>query len=111
MTFAIERLIDTAAAQLGFDRIELRRKNLVRPQAMPYRNAVGMLYDSGRYEENMDWAMEVADWKGFAARRREAAEARQAARPRPRELRRVLDRRAERAGPHHGAARKDASTS
>ncbi len=40
---------------------------------MPYRNAVGMLYDSGRYEENMDWAMEIADWKGFAQRKREAA--------------------------------------
>ena len=39
---------------------------------MPYRNAVGMIYDSGRYEENMDWAMEIADWKGFPARRREA---------------------------------------
>ena len=49
---------------------------------MPYRNAVGMIYDSGRYEENMDWAMDIADWKGFEQRRREAAEARQAARPR-----------------------------
>jgi carbon-monoxide dehydrogenase large subunit len=39
---------------------------------MPYRNGVGMLYDSGRYEENMDWAMEIADWKGFERRRREA---------------------------------------
>src|SRR5471030_52865 len=39
---------------------------------MPYRNAVGMLYDSGRYEENMDLAMPVADWDGFKARRREA---------------------------------------
>src|SRR5262252_8014332 len=73
VTFAIERLIDTAAAELGIDRIALRRKNLIRPDAMPYRNAVGMLYDSGRYEENMDWAMDVADWKGFEARRREAA--------------------------------------
>jgi aerobic carbon-monoxide dehydrogenase large subunit len=73
VTFAIERLIDTAAAQLGIDRIELRRRNLIRPDAMPYHNAVGMTYDSGRYEENMDWAMEVADWKGFDARRREAA--------------------------------------
>jgi aerobic carbon-monoxide dehydrogenase large subunit len=72
VTFAIERLVDTAAAQLGVDRIALRRKNLVPPKAMPYRNSVGMLYDSGRYEENMDWAMEIADWKGFAARRREA---------------------------------------
>jgi aerobic carbon-monoxide dehydrogenase large subunit len=72
VTFAIERLIDTAAAQLGFDRIKLRRKNLIKPGAMPYRNAVGMNYDSGRYEENMDWAMQIADWPGFAARKREA---------------------------------------
>jgi carbon-monoxide dehydrogenase large subunit len=72
VTFAIERLIDDAARQLGFDRIKLRRKNLIKPSAMPYRNAVGMLYDSGRYEENMNRAMELADWKGFEARRREA---------------------------------------
>ena len=72
VTYAIERLVDAAAEELGIDRVKLRRKNLIRPDAMPYRNAVGMLYDSGRYEENMDWAMEVADWKGFAARRRAA---------------------------------------
>jgi aerobic carbon-monoxide dehydrogenase large subunit len=72
VTFAIERLIDNAAAELGFDRIALRRRNLIKPKAMPYRNAVGMLYDSGRYEENMKRAMELADWKGFALRRREA---------------------------------------
>ena len=71
---------------------------------MPYRNAVGMIYDSGRYEENMDWAMAIADWKGFPARRREAEAARQAARPRACELRRILDRRAARTGAHHGAA-------
>jgi aerobic carbon-monoxide dehydrogenase large subunit len=72
VTFAIERLVDEAAKQLGVDRIALRRKNLVSRKAMPYRNSVGMLYDSGHYEENMDWAMEIADWKGFPARRREA---------------------------------------
>src|SRR5499426_1693126 len=72
VTFAIERLIDNAAAELGFDRIALRRKNLIKPKAMPYRNAVGMLYDSGRYEENMLKAMELAEWKGFSRRRREA---------------------------------------
>src|ERR1700724_1647324 len=72
VTFAIERLVDTPAGRLGVDRISLRRKNLVPPKAMPYRNSVGMLYDSGRYQENMDWALEIADWKGFAARRREA---------------------------------------
>jgi len=73
VTFAIERLIDSAASQLGIDRIALRRMNLVSPDAMPYRNAVGMNYDSGRYEENMDWAMDIADWNGFDARKREAA--------------------------------------
>jgi carbon-monoxide dehydrogenase large subunit len=72
VTYAIERTIDKAAAELGFDRIALRRKNLIKPKAMPYRNAVGMLYDSGHYEENMDWAMKIADWKGFAQRKREA---------------------------------------
>src|SRR5207237_9437764 len=44
VTLAIERVIDKAAAQLGLDGIELRRKNLVRPEAMPYRNALGMSY-------------------------------------------------------------------
>jgi len=71
--FALERLIDIAARELGFDRIELRRMNLVRPEAMPYRNAVGMTYDSGTYEANMDLAMSLADWAGFAARREAAA--------------------------------------
>jgi carbon-monoxide dehydrogenase large subunit len=72
VTYAIERLIDVAAIALGIDRIKLRRRNLIKPAAMPYRNGVGMLYDSGRYEENMDWAMEIADWKGFERRRRQA---------------------------------------
>ena len=72
VNFAIERLIDTAAARLGFDRIELRRMNLVRPDQMPYANAVGATYDSGRYETQMDLAMRIADWAGFAERKREA---------------------------------------
>ncbi len=69
VTFAIERLIDIAAAQLGFDRIELRRRNLVPAAAMPYTNAVGSQYDSGEYEVNMDRAMQIADWAGFPARK------------------------------------------
>jgi carbon-monoxide dehydrogenase large subunit len=72
VTFAIERLIDHAADELGFDRIKLRRKNLISPEAMPYRNAVGMLYDSGRYAENLDKALALADWDGFPARKRAA---------------------------------------
>jgi carbon-monoxide dehydrogenase large subunit len=72
VTYAIERLIDLAATELGIDRVRLRRKNLVRPKAMPYLNAVGMRYDSGTYEANMDLAMRIADWDGFRPRRREA---------------------------------------
>ena len=75
VNFAIERLIDVAATELGFDRVALRRKNLVRPEAMPYRNAVGMTYDSGTYEANMDAAMRIVGWEGFEARC-EAARAR-----------------------------------
>jgi carbon-monoxide dehydrogenase large subunit len=74
VTFAIERLVDTAAQQLGIDRIELRRKNLVRPEAMPYRNAVGMIYDSGRYQENMDRAMASGAVSNSAAARRQNGE-------------------------------------
>jgi carbon-monoxide dehydrogenase large subunit len=74
VTFAIERLVDLAALELGIDRIALRRMNLVRPQQMPYRNGVGAVYDSGRYEDGMDLAMRIADWSGFAARRRAAAQ-------------------------------------
>jgi aerobic carbon-monoxide dehydrogenase large subunit len=70
--FAIERLVDTAARELGFDPIALRRKNLVGPQAMPFTNAVGSTYDSGDYPGNMDVALRLADWQGFATRRRDA---------------------------------------
>src|SRR5215203_615880 len=72
VTFAIERLMDMAADQLGIDRIRIRRKNFVKPKAMPYRNAVGMLYDSGTYEANLDLALKIADAEGFKQRKREA---------------------------------------
>jgi carbon-monoxide dehydrogenase large subunit len=73
VNFAIERLIDTAAKELHIDRIALRRKNLVRPKAMPYTNAVGATYDSGDYEAQLDLSLEISDWKGFTKRKREAA--------------------------------------
>lgn len=72
VTFAIERLIDTAARDFGFDPIELRRKNLVTPAAMPYTNPIGAIYDSGEYERSMDMVLQLADWDGFAARREQA---------------------------------------
>ncbi|TPG22776.1 xanthine dehydrogenase family protein molybdopterin-binding subunit [Sphingomonas koreensis] len=72
VTFAIERLIDKAARELGYDRLELRRKNLVQPDQMPYLNAVGSLYDSGAYERNMDRLLDNADWPGAAQRQADA---------------------------------------
>src|SRR5882672_4592906 len=72
VTFAIERLVDLAAARTGIDRLELRRRNLVDAGRMPYANPFGMVYDSGRYAENMDLARRLADWNGFDARRAEA---------------------------------------
>ena len=73
VTYAIERLVSKAARELGMDPVELRRRNLISPSAMPYRNAVGQIYDSGEYEKNMDRVLELADWAGFSARKREAA--------------------------------------
>jgi carbon-monoxide dehydrogenase large subunit len=70
--FVMERLIDLAARRHGFDRAALRRRNLVPPGAMPYRNPLGMLYDSGDYATVQDRAMALADWTGFEARRVEA---------------------------------------
>jgi carbon-monoxide dehydrogenase large subunit len=70
--FVMERLIDLAARRHGFDRVELRRKNLVPASAMPYRNALGLIYDSGDYPAALDRVLELADWAGFEARRAEA---------------------------------------
>ena len=70
--FVMERLVDLAARQCGFDRIELRRRNLVPESAMPYRNPFGMLYDSGAYHEVMERVLSLGAWAGFAARRAEA---------------------------------------
>jgi len=70
--FVIERLIDLAARRHGFDRVELRRRNLVPAGAMPYRNGFGVVYDSGDYRAAFDRAVELADWAGFERRRAEA---------------------------------------
>ena len=70
--FVIERLIDLTARQCGYDRIDLRRKNLIPPSAQPYTNPFGMTYDSGDYRKIMDRALALADWKNFPKRRRES---------------------------------------
>jgi aerobic carbon-monoxide dehydrogenase large subunit len=68
----MERLIDLAARQCGFDRAELRRRNLVRAEAMPMKNALGFSVDSGRFGETFDLALTRADLASFAARRAES---------------------------------------
>ncbi len=72
--YIIERLIEIAARDFGFDAIALRRRNIIPVKALPYRNASGVVYDSGEYERGMDTALALADWKGFAARRAAAKE-------------------------------------
>ena len=67
--FVLERLIDMAAARLGVDRIELRRRNLVVRAQLPYRTPTGLTYDSGDFTGNMQRVLALADWDGLPARR------------------------------------------
>src|SRR5262249_36963023 len=66
------RLTPLPPRRPGFARLDLRRRNLVPAGAMPYRNAVGVVYDSGDYRAAFDRAVELADWDGFEKRRAEA---------------------------------------
>jgi len=70
--FVIERLIDLAARRHGFDRLELRKRNLVAVPDMPYRNPFGLVYDSGDYAAVQERAVAAAGWSGFEKRRAEA---------------------------------------
>jgi len=70
--YLIERLFDAAARQLGLDPVEIRRRNLVHPEQMPYTNAMGQTYDSGKFGSIVDQAVGLADWDGFAAREAES---------------------------------------
>jgi carbon-monoxide dehydrogenase large subunit len=70
--YAIERLVDYAARQLGVAPEELRRRNFIKPEAMPYQTALGLNYDSGEFARNLDQALAAADLAGFPARRAEA---------------------------------------
>ncbi len=66
--YVIERLMDAAALKTGLDPVELRRRNMVLPEQMPYRNAMGQTYDTGNFPRMMEQCVELADWSGFAAR-------------------------------------------
>ena len=70
--YVMERLVDLACREHGFDPVEMRRRNMIPADAMPYPNGLGMIYDSGAYEQVMDTALSLGDWDGFAARRDEA---------------------------------------
>ena len=70
--YVIERMVDLAAAELGMDPTELRRRNYVPPSAMPFKTGLTFTYDSGEFEKNMDLALDLADRKGVKARKAEA---------------------------------------
>jgi carbon-monoxide dehydrogenase large subunit len=71
--YLVERLIDQAARDIGMDRIELRRRNMVGQSAMPYVTAMNQRYDSGDFPRVMDAALAKIDWAGFPARQAAAA--------------------------------------
>ncbi len=70
--YVIERMVDLAADELGLDPVELRRRNYISPQQMPFKTGLTFTYDCGEFEKNMDLALELADFKGFKRRREES---------------------------------------
>jgi carbon-monoxide dehydrogenase large subunit len=74
-TFIMERLCDLAAVETGIDRIEIRRRNLIAPNELPYRTAFGTTYDNGEYEVAMDTALKLSEWDDFKKRRAESKRA------------------------------------
>ena len=71
--YFMERLIDTAAREMGIDGIELRRRNHIAPEQMPYKSPANNLYDSGEFRAILDETLQISDWDGFAARKAESA--------------------------------------
>ncbi|MGP0094429.1 MAG: xanthine dehydrogenase family protein molybdopterin-binding subunit [Xanthobacteraceae bacterium] len=70
--YVLERLADAAAAELGLDRAEIRRRNLIPVQAIPYKTPIGPVYDSGNFSKLFERSLELADYVGFPRRRAEA---------------------------------------
>jgi carbon-monoxide dehydrogenase large subunit len=66
--YIIERLMDAAARKTGLDAAEIRRRNLIRPEQMPYKNQMGMTYDSGNFPALLEQGLELADYDGFDKR-------------------------------------------
>ena len=61
----IEGIIDRAAREPGIDRVDLRRRNMISPEAMPFKTGLTYTYDCGEFEKTMDMALILADWQGF----------------------------------------------
>ena len=72
IAYAVERLIDQAAHEHGFDKLELRRRNFITPDQMPHTTAAGQTYDCGDFPAVLDHALKIVDWSGFPARRVES---------------------------------------
>ena len=70
--YVIERMVDLAADELGIDPVELRRRNMIAPEAMPFKSGLTFTYDCGEFEKNLDMALDLADFAGFEERRTEA---------------------------------------
>jgi carbon-monoxide dehydrogenase large subunit len=70
--YYMERLVETAAAELGIDRVAMRRRNHIPPEAMPYKAPNGTTYDSGDFTNLLNRTLGLADWDGFAARQAES---------------------------------------
>lgn len=74
-TYVIERVIDKVGLEMGLTPDEVRRRNFIPPEAMPFKTALGNVYDSGEFQTLMEECMARADWAGFEARREAAAKA------------------------------------
>ncbi|HZP74674.1 MAG TPA: xanthine dehydrogenase family protein molybdopterin-binding subunit [Pseudolabrys sp.] len=70
--YVIERMVDLAARELGIAPAELRRRNYIPPESMPFKTGLTFTYDCGEFEKSMDMAIELADFAGFDKRRKEA---------------------------------------
>ena len=72
-SYVIERLVDLAAREMNLSPVEIRRRNLISAEQMPFSGPTGLVYDSGDFAKNLDDCLKTADWDGFEARRTEAA--------------------------------------
>jgi carbon-monoxide dehydrogenase large subunit len=68
-SYLLERLVDKAARELNIDRIEIRRRNLIKPEQFPYQTQVALQYDIGDYQSTLDMALEAHDYKNLAQRK------------------------------------------